>query len=73
MKTLFLMPDTWDLMLDVNGNIALAKEPYARAQDIASAVRLFDGELWYDASKGVLHFDEALGRVPSLALYLHSL
>lgn len=73
MKTLFLMPSDWDLRLDTNGNIGLAEEPYALAQDVASAVRLFDGELWYDTRKGVPHFDEALGRVPSYSLYRHHL
>ena len=73
MNTLFLHPKTWDLALDIHGNIALASKIYAQAQDVSSACRLFDGELWYDTTKGVPHFDEALGRVPSLALYKHSL
>ena len=62
-----------DLALDIHGNIALASKIYAQAQDVSSACRLFNGELWYDTTKGVPHFDEALGRVPSLALYKHSL
>jgi hypothetical protein len=73
MNTLFLMPESWDIALDVHGNIALARNAYAMAQDVASAIRLFDGELWYDTSKGVPHFDQALGRIPSLALYKNSL
>ena len=33
--TIFLDPRTWDLSLDVNGNIAVATSTYQRAQDIA--------------------------------------
>jgi len=39
MKTMLLNPQTWDLTLDVDGNIALASNPYSVAQDIASAIR----------------------------------
>ena len=46
MNTLYLDPQSWDLALDVAGNIALAKDPYAKAQDVASAARLFVGELY---------------------------
>ena len=41
MKTLLLRPDTWDLTLDSAGNIAVAENPYALAQDAASAIKLF--------------------------------
>jgi hypothetical protein len=56
------------LVLDVYGNIAAATEPYQLAQDAASAIRLFQGELWFDTSKGVPYFTDVLGRVPPLAL-----
>ena len=56
MKTLLLDQTTWDLTLDANNNIALAAEPYAFAQDAASAIRLFQGELWYDTTRGVPYF-----------------
>ena len=46
--TLLLDRTTWDLCLDANGNIAMATGPYAIAQDVASAVRL-----WHDTTKGV--------------------
>ena len=61
MNTMLLNPGTWDLMVDASGNIAMAQEPYANAQDVASAVRLFQGELYYDTSKGVPFFDQVLG------------
>ena len=37
MNTLYLDPQSWDLVLDAAGNIAMAKGPYAKAQDVASA------------------------------------
>jgi hypothetical protein len=63
MNTLLLNPNTWDLLIDSNGNIAMAQEPYANAQDVASALRLFKGELRYDTSKGVPYFDTILGQI----------
>lgn len=54
-------------MLDVNGNIALASNPYALAQDAASAIKLFAGELWYDTTQGIPYLSTVLGRLPSLA------
>lgn len=64
MKTLLLDRTTWDLVLDASGNIAAADEPYRLAQDVASAVKLFVGELWYDTGKGVPYFDNILGKRP---------
>ena len=66
MNTLLLDQVTWDLCLDVNGNIAMAQNPYALAQDTASAVRLFQGEAWYDTAQGVPYFDQVLGQSPPL-------
>lgn len=68
MKTLLLDQDTWDLVLDAEGNIALAAEPYAIAQDVASAVKLFQGELWYDTVKGIPYFSQVLGYLPPPSL-----
>lgn len=67
MQTLLLDSVTWDLVLDINGNIAVASEPYALAQDAASAMQLFKGELWYDTTKGVDLWN-VLGKAPSLSL-----
>jgi hypothetical protein len=53
MKTLLLDNSVWDLVLDSNGNIALSSPPYATAQDVASAIKTFLGELWYDTTQGV--------------------
>lgn len=38
MKTLLLDQKSWDLTLDAAGNIAVAAEPYAIAQDVASVI-----------------------------------
>lgn len=61
MRTLFLMPDTWDLTLDVSGNIASATDVYQQAQDIASAGRTFVGDLYYDTEAGIPYFQSILG------------
>lgn len=66
MDTLLLATDTWDLITDANGNIAMASAPYAIAQDVASAARLFAGELWYDTAQGVPYFESILGKRPPL-------
>lgn len=68
MKTLFLDPSTWDLAIDANGNVAVASDPYSQAQDAASAIKLFKGELWYDTSQGIPYFSEILGRRPPVSL-----
>ncbi|KGQ33212.1 hypothetical protein [Gallibacterium anatis] len=73
MDTLFLHPDKWDLAVDDAGNIALAKDPYSKAQDVASAIRLFKGELYYNTTKGIPYFDETLGKKQSFALYQYRL
>lgn len=68
MNTLLLDPETWDLVIDAAGNIAMATQPYSIAQDVASACRLFSGELWYDTAKGVPYFEQILGKNPPLSL-----
>lgn len=68
MDTLLLDTIAWDLVLDIDGNIAVASDPYSQAQDAASAIRLFQGELWYDTSKGVPFWASILGKQPPLSL-----
>lgn len=68
MKTLLLDAVAWDLVADVSGNIAVASDPYAPAQDAASAIRLFLGELWFNTSLGTNYFGLVLGKTPSIAL-----
>lgn len=66
MKTLLLDTAAWDLCLDASGNIAVAGEPYAIAQNVASAVKVFAGELYYDTSQGIPYLANILGQRPPL-------
>jgi hypothetical protein len=68
MQTLLLDTLVWDLAADASGNIAVASEPYSLAQDAASAIRLFQGELYYDTSQGIPYFSQILGQAPPLSL-----
>ena len=68
MKTLLLDTSSWDLVLDSAGGIAVAAEPYAIAQDVASACKLFLGEYYYDTTLGVPYFQQILGQAPPLGL-----
>lgn len=65
MTTILLDNNTWDLVADAAGNIAVADSPYSLAQDVASACRLFLAELWYDSTKGVPYNEEILGKLPT--------
>ena len=67
-NTLLLDRTTWDLVLDSSGNIAMASDPYSIAQDVASAVRTFLGECWYDTTKGVPYWNDILGKQPTLGV-----
>ena len=70
MKTLFLRPETWDLALDISGNIAFATSTYQQAQDIASACRLFTKDQYFSQKEGIPYLSEILGSsVYPLALY----
>lgn len=68
MKTLLLDGSAWDLVLDAQGNIALAAEPYALAQDAASEIRTFQGEVYYDTKRGIPYLQSILGRYPPAQL-----
>lgn len=68
MDTLLLDTVTWDLVLDINGNIAKASNPYALGQDAASAIRTFLGEVWFDTSVGVPYLQQILAKNPPIAL-----
>jgi hypothetical protein len=68
MKTLLLDTVEWDLVLDVTRNIAVASDPYSLAQDAASAIRLFLGELYYDTTQGVPYWSTILGKRPPVSL-----
>jgi hypothetical protein len=67
-NTLLLDQTQWDLVLDTSGNIAMASPPYALAQDVASAVRTFLGEVYYDTTLGIPYFEDVLGKLPPASL-----
>lgn len=67
-STLLLDTKVWDLCLDVSGNIAVATEPYAQAQDAASSIRTFQGEVYYDVNRGVPFKQQFLGQLPPASL-----
>jgi len=67
MDTIQLSP-AWDLMLDANGNIALATGSEAIAQDVASAISTFLGEVYYDTTLGLPWLSEVFGQEFSPAL-----
>ena len=69
MDTLLLELNDWDLCLDASRNIALAKAPYALAQDVASAIKTFLGEVYYDTTMGVPYFTEILGKTPPVGVF----
>lgn len=66
--TLLLDTVAWDLAVDLSGNIAMAQDPYSLAQDAASAIRLFLGELYYDTTQGIPYFSQILGQAPPISL-----
>jgi hypothetical protein len=66
--TIYLDPLGWDLVIDATGSIAMASDPYSLAQDAASAVRAFEGEVWYDTTAGVPYWTQILGHPVPLSL-----
>lgn len=68
MDTLYLDPQTWDLLTDSNGNIAMATDEYAIAQDVASAGLLWKGEHIYNSVRGIPYKNGILGQRPSIAM-----
>jgi hypothetical protein len=69
MNTLLLDISGWDLLADAAGNIAVAADPYAQSQDVASAVRTFLGEVWYDLLLGVPYWQQILGLSPPVTVF----
>lgn len=68
MKSLLLDRTAIDLVLDASGNIAVCTAPYSISQDVACAIRLFAGEMWYDTTKGVPYNASILGQWPPVSL-----
>lgn len=66
MSTLLLDRTTNDLCLNAAGHIAVAEDPYATSQNVATACKLKLGELYYDTTAGV-DFDTILSGSQSLS------
>ncbi len=67
-NTLLLDQTANDLVLDASGNIALAGAPYAVAQDVATQLKTFLGECWYDTTQGLPYWQAILGFNPPASL-----
>jgi hypothetical protein len=67
-KSLFLDPNTWNLAVDIDGNIARCSPPYSIAQDVSCAVRTFKPEVYFDQAYGIPYTAEILGKRPPLQL-----
>lgn len=67
-KSLLLDVGTWDLTLDGKGDIASTQNPYAVAQDVATACSTFLGECWYDTTLGLPYYERILGHWPGTQL-----
>ena len=68
MDTLLLDTVTWDLAVDALGNIAMASDPYAQAQDAASNIRTFAGEVYFNTTLGVPYWEQILGLAPPISV-----
>lgn len=66
--TLLLDRTTWDLVIDAAGNIAQASAPYSLAQDAASAIQTYQGEVFWDTTLGVPWLTQILAKRPPLSL-----
>lgn len=58
----------WDLYIDPFGNIAVNTNGEALAQDAASAIKTFQGEVYYDTTLGIPYWTTILGKLPSLSV-----
>lgn len=66
MDTALLSNDLWDLVLGSNGDLAIASDPYSIAQDVACALKTFQGECYFDTTLGVPYFQQIFGQFPSI-------
>lgn len=52
----------WDLTVDGNNNIGMATGPLALAQDVASNIQTFLGEVYYDTTLGIPYLSDVMGQ-----------
>ena len=68
MISLKLIKDSWDIQLDENGLLLLADTDYSVAQNVATAVRLFTNDAYFDTETGIPHFQITYIRNPNLSV-----
>ena len=66
--SIFLYPETCDMVVDAKGDIAVATDEYEVAQNVASACRLWLGEAMYDRTRGIPYKFKVLGNKADMAL-----
>lgn len=67
-----MLDENWDITLTGDGKIKTATEAYAVAQNASNAVRLFTNDAYFDAQKGIPHFDTELGHGVAMIPVLES-
>lgn len=68
MARTLLLDTNWDITLDAGGDIASVTGPYAIAQNVANAVRLFTDDAYFDRDRGIPHFQIELGHKPPYSI-----
>lgn len=56
-----MLDNSWDITLTGDGKIKTTSGAYAIAQNASNAVRLFTNDAYFNARKGIPHFDVELG------------
>ena len=69
MQTLLLDASTWDLADPTPaGNMAVASDHYSQEQDVSSAAKTFQNEVYYDTTQGVPYWQNILGYLPPTSM-----
>lgn len=63
-QSLPLNISTWDVELDEYGNLSLGPEVESISQDVACAIRTFQGECRYNINLGMPYFQNILWKLP---------
>lgn len=66
-KSLQLDNDSWDILLDGAGNLAITSDKQAVAQDVATACLSHLGEVWFDTTLGIPWLSEIVGKNSSVS------
>ncbi|MFT8541658.1 hypothetical protein [Acetobacter sp.] len=69
MNTLLLDRTTWDLLPDASGNMAVASGSYAVCQNVASAIRVFMGECYYNTATGLPYRQHILAHTQAAPVF----